>query len=199
MMTCKSNQKQAGVVLPAGTRGGWTEGGTTLLEVLMAVGVGSLVLTGVMVMFVSGLINFTGLGNYTDLSNQSRLALDLISRDIREATQVVSWTSNALGQTLVLTNSTKATQTTYIWTPTNGLVTCAESGLPDRTYLTGCDSLSLSFFQRTPSTNWGFFTTTNLSACKLINMSWKCSRKVTWLRVNTENLVTAQIVLRGKR
>jgi prepilin-type N-terminal cleavage/methylation domain-containing protein len=172
--------------------------GFTLLELLVAVGVGSLVLAGAVTMFISGQANFASLGNYTELSNQSRLALDRMSRDIREASQVLSWQANGSGSTLVLTNALRSTQITYSWNRTNRLLSCSITGQPDKNYLSGCDSWTCSFYQRTPSTNWTMFITTNLVECKMVTMTWKCSRSVLGRKLNTENMVTAQIVLRNK-
>ncbi len=37
------------------------------------------------------------------------------------------------------------------------------------------------------------------SICKLINMSWKCSRTILGSKMNTESVQTAQVVLRNKQ
>ena len=184
--------QQIGKSTTSGRRGG------SLIELLVAVAAGSLVLTFVVVMFISGQASYVGLGNYAELSNQSRLALDWLSRDVREATQVVSWQSNAASATLVLTNANKGIQTAYTWNTTNGILSCSRTGQANQTCLTGCDSWSFSFYQRNPNNNWTFYPATNLAQCKLINMSWKCSRQVIGRKINTENLVTAQVVLRNK-
>jgi hypothetical protein len=172
--------------------------GAGLVELMIALAAASLVLTFTMVMFITGQSNFAGLGNYAQLSNQSRLALDSMSRDIREATQIISWQTNATTAVLVFTNAYKGVQTTYSWTSTNSTLVCSQTGQPDRTYLAGCDAWSCSFFQRTPNNSWTFFPVTNLAQCKLINMSWKCSRAIIGQKLNTENMVTAQVVLRNK-
>jgi len=38
----------------------------------------------------------------------------------------------------------------------------------------------------------------DINACKLINMTWKCSRTIFGSKRNTESIQTAQIVLRNK-
>ncbi len=178
--------------------GGASARGTGLVELMVSVGIGSLVLASAVTMFISGQANFTGLGNYADLSNESRLALDRMSRDLREATQVTGWQTNAAGAILTVTNSLKGVQTSYTWDASTGVIYCSQTGQADKAYLTGCDFWTCSFYQRTPNNNWTFYPANNLSACKLINMSWKCSRSVAGRRRNTENMVTAQVVLRNK-
>jgi len=177
---------------------GRKRGGFTLTEMMVAFGIGILILLGFIGLFVAGLSNFTGLGNYAQLSNQSRLAMDNMSRDIRECTQLIGYQTNANLQTLTFSNAYNGTQVSYTWNSTNSTLTCDKTGQPTQTYLTGCDSWSFSLFQRTPETNWTFYPTTNLSTCKLINMTWKCSRTILSTKVNTENIVTAEVVLRNK-
>ena len=46
-----------------------------------------------------------------------------------------------------------------------------------RSLLSGCDSAEFSIFQRTPSGGNGeFCSTTNAAECKLVEMTWTCSR-----------------------
>jgi hypothetical protein len=157
-----------------------------------------LILTAVGLLFLSSLRNFTGLGNYALLTGQSRLSLDLISKAMREATQIVSFQTNLPVKSLTLTNAFKGVQTTYSWDSTSGIVTADTTGQSTRTLLTGCDGWDFSFFQRTPNANWTFYSTTDPSLCKLINMTWKCSRSVLGKKMNTEDVVTAEVVLRNK-
>ena len=172
--------------------------GFTLVETMVALGLGTLVLLYVMAMFVSGVTNFTGLGNYASLTGQSRMALDLLSRDIREATQIVGCQTSLPTKTLTLTNAFEGTTVTYTWNSATGVLACDKTGQPTRTLLTGCESWDFSFYQRNPNNGWTFFPTTDLTLCKLINMSWKCSRTVVGQRKNTENVTTAEVVLRNK-
>ena len=172
--------------------------GMSLVELLVASSVGLLILTAVAVLFLSSVRNFVGLGNYAILTGQSRLSLDLISKAMREATQVVSCQTNLPVKSLTLTNAFKGVQTTYSWDSTTGNVTADVSGQSTRTLLTGCDGWDFSFYQRTPNTNWTFYSTTDPSLCKLINMTWKCSRSILGKKMNSEDVVTAEVVLRNK-
>jgi hypothetical protein len=170
----------------------------TLPELMVSSSVGLMVLTAMAVLFMSSVRNFVGLGNYSLLTGQSRLSLDLISKAMREATQIVSVQTNLPVKSLTLTNSFKGVQTTYSWDSTTGTVTADVTGQPTRTLLTGCDGWDFSFFQRTPNANWSFFSTTDPTLCKLINMTWKCSRSILGNKLNTEDVVTAEVVLRNK-
>jgi prepilin-type N-terminal cleavage/methylation domain-containing protein len=172
--------------------------GMTLVELMVAIAIGTLVTAAVVGLFISSLANFAGLGNYAELTGQSRLSLDRLSREIREATQVVSWNTTGHTKSLTVANAFAGTTTTYTWDSTTRVLSCEKTGEPTRTCLTGCDAWDVTFYQRTPANNWTFYPTTDLVRCKLINMSWKCSRTILGRKSNTENVVTAEIVLRNK-
>jgi hypothetical protein len=55
-------------------------------------------------------------------------------------------------------------------------------------------------YQRTPMAGvWDQFPTTNLATCKLIEVRWKCSRKLHPLSPQTtEYMQSAKIVIRSK-
>jgi hypothetical protein len=170
----------------------------SLVELMVSSSLGLLILTAVGILFLSSARNFVGLGNYALLTGQSRQSLDLISKAMREATQIVSYQTNLPVKSLTLTNGLKGIQTTYSWDSTTGTVTADVSGQSTRTLLRGCDGWDFSFFQRSPNANWAFFSTADPSLCKLINMTWKCSRSILGRKMNTEDVVTAEVVLRNK-
>ncbi len=165
---------------------------------MVAVAVGSMVLTSAVVLFIYGIFSFAGMGNYAILTGQSRKSLDLMSRELREATQVLSVQQTGDIKSLTVTNSYSAACTTYAWDSTTGLLTRAQNNGPEEIFLSGCDQWDFTMYQRTPANGWSFYPTTDFLLCKLINMRWKCSRTILGQKINTENVVTAQIVLRNK-
>ncbi len=173
--------------------------GMTLAEMMVGMGVGALMLTVVAQLYIYGLRSFTSLGNYADLDGRSRMALDTMSREIREASAVLSLQTNAPLTTLTLTNAMKGTLLKYTWDSSNGSLITEQTGQPTRTNLVGCDIWNVNLFQRTPGLNGTFYPTSNPDLCKLVNMSWKCSRTVLGSKLNTETVLTAQVVLRNKR
>ena len=68
----------------------------TLVEMLISVGVGSLVLTSIMVIFVTSNRTFVAVGNYVSMEQKSRSALDQMTRDIRKSKNLVSFATNKL-------------------------------------------------------------------------------------------------------
>ena len=182
--------------------------GFTLLEVLIAMGLASLVLATVASLSVYGARSSITIANYTDLDSKSRYALDVIGREIRQATAVTSYQTNASGKSLVLTNEDEAIGVSLAYDANARTLVLAKTGQPPLTALTECDRWDFSLYQRTPygfPTNLIFYPATNnagvldLSICKIVNMTWKCSRKIMQQKVNTESVQTAQIVLRNKQ
>ena len=173
--------------------------GFTLPEMLMAVGVGSIVLAMVTGLFLFGLRSFAAISNYADLSGKSRQSLDLLLRDIRQATNVLSFNTNLPIKSLTL--GTYDGTVTYAWDSNAGVLTTTKaypSGASIvQTNLIGCEQWNFFLYQRTPTNGYVFFPTTDLKICKLIEMSWKCSRSMLGKKVNSEEIMTAQVVIRN--
>ena len=141
------------------------------------------------------------MGNYVDLDVHSRYALDIIGREARQATAVVDYqTTNGLSY-ITLTNVEAASSVKITYYSNNALLTFKKTGLAEKVILTGCDRWQAWLYNRAPavsSTNITFNPASDLASCKLINMSWKCSRSIMGSKINTESVQTAQIVLRNK-
>jgi prepilin-type N-terminal cleavage/methylation domain-containing protein len=185
-----------------------TARGFTLLEVILAMGLGTVVLAGVASLSLYGAFSSVAVVNYTDLDSRSRNALDVVGREIRQATALVSFQTNLPVKSLTFTNTFTAQGIRLSWDSTAGTILFQLTGQPDRTILTECDRWDFALCQRTPwisATNIVFYPATNNagvltpSLCKLVNMSWKCSRTILGRKVNTETVQTAQLVLRNKQ
>jgi prepilin-type N-terminal cleavage/methylation domain-containing protein len=177
-----------------------TASGFTLIEMMTSIGLGAVLLAVVTILFINGSWSFVAMGNYQNMDAKSTTALDIYSREIRNATGLVAYNP---GTSLTLTNATAGTRTTMIYNGTAHtlmMVKTSSSEQTVQTNLTGCDSWSFSLYDRIPhfsSTNISF-SITNTSSCKLINMTWKCSRTILGSKLNTESVQTAQVVLRNK-
>lgn len=169
-------------------------GAFTLVEYIVAIGVGGILLAALMqVIFFTGR-SFAALMNYTELDRYSRNALDQMVYKIREADELKSYSSNRLVFSYWKTN-----ELVYEFSPADRALTETLNGRT-KTLLKGCDVLTFSIYQR--NTAAGTFnqfpaTITN-SAAKLVQMSWTCSRNVLGARINTESVQSAKIVLRNQ-
>ncbi len=181
--------------------------GLTLLELMVSVALGSLFLAAASSLWLFSSRSFAAMTNYADLDAKSRNALDLMSRDIRQATQVIGFEHKPSTKSLTVTNGGQGTTITYKWSAGPRTLVCQKTGQPDQVYLTECDRWEFELFQRVPQKTGScvFYPATNTAAaydldlCKLINMSWKCSRTILGSKVNTESVQTAQVVLRNKQ
>ena len=181
--------------------------GMTLVEMLVGVALSSVVFAMITVLWVYSARAFASLGNYTELDSSSRYAVDCILREIREATQVIGFQSTGTNNWLQLTNAQSGCAIRYSWDSITRTLIRQKTSEADVVYLTGCDFWDSQIFQRTPQTNgtYLFYPATNASGvydpslCKLINLSWKCSRTMLSQKLNTENVQTAQVVLRNKQ
>jgi type II secretory pathway component PulJ len=182
--------------------------GISLVEVMVATAVGSLVLAAVSSLTMYAAKATTAMVNYTDLDSKSRYALDVISREIRQSSAVLAFQTNLPLKTLTLTNAAQGAAITLTYDSNARTVVMSKTGQADLTALTECDRWDFSLYQRTPyitPTNVLYYPATNtagmltVSTCKLINLSWKCSRAIFAQKVNTESVQAAQIVLRSKQ
>ncbi len=165
----------------------------TLMEVLIASTISVVVFAAVGKLAVSTARSFVAMGNYGDLDRASRTALDILSRDVRQSRQLLTYTPKQIS----LRANDNGTNT-YSYNSSTGNLT-RQSGGTNKVLLTQCDYLNFSIYQRNPSNNWSWYpvSSSQLATTKLIDVSWKCSRKILGEKVNTESVQTAKIVIRN--
>jgi hypothetical protein len=180
----------------------------TLSEVMVASSVGMMVLAAVGFMSLYGSRSSVAVVNYTDLEAKSRYALDVISRELRQAGAVLSFQTNLPVKSFTITNFSQAAQVTLTYDSNARTVALQKTGQTTVDILTECDNWDFGLYQRTPlvtATNVVYYPATNNNGvldptlCKLINLSWKCSRLVVAQNLNTESVQAAQFVLRNKQ
>jgi hypothetical protein len=167
--------------------------GLTLVEFLVALGIGGLVLASLAgLMFYTGR-SFAALANYVDLDAYSRNALDTMSREIRQTRRLTAGTSTRLqfedfdGGTLVYEYNAG----------TRTLNRIKDSVNDSQPLLRECNFLQFSMFQRNPiNGQYNQYATANAAECKLVQLRWICSRDLIQSRRNTESVQSAKIVIR---
>lgn len=178
-------------------------GAFKLIELMIAIACGALVLTVVMTLYLFGMRSFAAIGNYSEMDAKSRQALDNMLREIRQASLVLGFQTNGpvhwLKVASCLTNVSPQVMLTnlFTWDSSQGTFTWDQTGQPTRTLLTGCDAWNFACYLRTPNTNGDMVPTSSTATAKLINMSWTCSRTNIIRKMNTESVVTAEVVLRN--
>jgi hypothetical protein len=133
------------------------------------------------------------MANYVDMDGRSMRALDILSRDVREARELRSFSTNQLVFVDFSSNLL-----TYAWHEAQGQLV-RRSGSMNTVLLENCDFLAFHISQRTPTNGqFGFYPAyDNAAMCKMIDVSWRCSRTILGQSLNTESVQTAKIVMRN--
>ena len=179
--------------------------GVTLIEMMIAIGIGALVCAAGIATLLFGLRNYEALTNYQILNTKSRTALDIMSRDIRQANGCsTNATFSASSFTLLGTSvtTTNAYTTTYSYN-SNAMTltrTYIETNTQVNVLLSNCTYFAFSYYQRNPTpASFDFFTNTQSAAyCKLIQVDWSCSRNIMGTPVNTQSGESTRMVIRKK-
>ncbi|MDB6067298.1 MAG: hypothetical protein JWR26_3506 [Pedosphaera sp.] len=167
-------------------------GGFTLVELMIATGLGSLLLLVVASLMVFGTRSFVAMANYLDLDQHSQQTLDQVSREIRQADHLTSFATNDLA---FVDNSGVSVE--YKYDANARTLAKIKSGVTN-TLLTGCDSLTFSMYQRTPTSNtFEPFATTTYTNAKMIEITWNCSRTILSAKANTESIQSAKVEIRN--
>jgi len=168
--------------------------GATLIELSVATGVGMVVLLAMASLSYYTARGFSAMGNYADLDRASRAALDQMTRDIRTSSYLVSSATNQL-----VFNVLGATNVSFTWDPSTRTVVRSKTGEQDKLLLGQCDYLLFNTYQRNMSNQvYGAFSNATPQTCKLVDLNWRCSRKIIGQKVNTESVQTAKIVIRNE-
>jgi hypothetical protein len=133
------------------------------------------------------------MGNYNDLDRVSRNALDQLSHDIRQTRSLTAFTPTSL--TFMDWDSNSLS---FVYDPSAGTLTRSKLGVTT-VLLKQCDFLSFDLSQRNPSNDFTFYPVPadRPDLAKLIDVSWRCSRKILGSKLNTESVQTAKIVRRN--
>jgi len=164
----------------------------TLMELMVATGLGMLILAVMGWTLLFGTRAFAAMDNYLDLDQKSEQTLDHMSRDIRQADHLTAFTSSSLS---FVDNSGATVQYQY---DSNAQTLNRIAGGVTNKYLTGCDTLTFSIYQRTPISNtFEPFSTATYTNAKLIQIDWHCSRALASVTANTESIQSAKVVIRN--
>jgi hypothetical protein len=169
-----------------------TLAGATLVEYLVSIGIGALILLIVAPLSLYSGRSFAGLANYVDLHSASVLALDRITRDVRQTIGLTGYSTNQL----TFNDGTNKPPLIYTYSPTDRTLTRIQ-GAETNVLLRECDSLQFAIYQRTPlAGTYDQYPTANATNCKVVEVKWNCSRTILGAKMNTESGQSAKIVIR---
>ena len=166
---------------------------STLLEMVIAMGIVTLLASAVVAIAMSSGRSFAEIMNYIDLGRDNRYAVDRVTRDLRQMSYLSAFDTNSL--TFVDPNGSTVR---YQYDPQARVLVRTQDGVSS-TLLSQCDSLQFGIFERPPLTNtFDLVTATEATNCKVVSLTWNCSRGLLG-RTHTESAQTARIVLRNKQ
>lgn len=165
----------------------------TLIEMMVAVGVGFIVLMIIGTVFMSSNRMFAELGNYVGMNQASQQVLERMTRDIRKSRDLVSFATNRIEF-----NYAGPTNLTFTYHPIARQLIRSMTGQPDTCIMTNCDFLQFSMYKNAPLAGGTVGQTTDPGLGKCIQVTWKCSRTVLGLTRDSENIEQALIVIRNK-
>ena len=162
------------------------------VETLIALGISLVLLTQVCALWYYSSRSFAAQAAYTALDQDSQRALDRLSKEVRQAQDITSFADSHIilrdfdGQPLEYRLMGKALMRL--------------KGTARTILLNNVDSVKFSMYQKTPVAGaWEQYATTNLATCKMIEVRWKCSRKLhPRAPQTTEHMQSAKIVMRSK-
>jgi hypothetical protein len=163
----------------------------TLVEMLVTAFLSTILFAALALLWVNGARSVLAMTNYTELDRTSKYALDVMSKDVRQAKTMTSYSTNSISMT-----SFNGVAYSYTYNPTAKTLTRTYGGI-SKVLLRSCDRLAFSIYQRTPTNNFAFIKTSVLNEAKLVDVNWKCSRQIRGQSVNTESIQTAKIVMRN--
>ena len=167
--------------------------GAGLAEYTIAMGVGALVLAALAFLSQSGAKNFAITGNYVELDQASRLALNTMSREIRQATRVLSCLTNEI------TFQSGTTSFRYQYNQASRNLARVQNGVT-RTLLRDCDYARFDLFQRNATNGtYDYYPTADTNSCKVVQLTWVCSKTLAGAPRQTTVQQSAKVVIRKQK
>ncbi len=175
--------------------------GYTLLEMMIAVGVFSIASIALGTLFLFSIRSFAQLKNYAELDAENRHAVDILTREIRQAQYVKSYATNPAPTITFLAGG--GYDVTYSFNPDNGTMLRTVGG-DSQVLLTNCALLNFQLYQRNPMLM--DFEIYNIASnnvqkyVKAVELTWKTRRTLNPTSlIASENIQTARIIIRKQQ
>jgi len=165
----------------------------TIAEFITALAVTGLVLAQICLLWFYSSRSFAAQFSYTDMDQKSQAALDTLSKSVRQCKSLTNFTDTKL---VFVDYDDKLLTFEF----SGGRLIRAKGIEPPKTLLRDCKSGQFAIYQRTPiSGGFDYYPTTDPNTCKLVEVSWLCSRRIFPSGpATTESMQSAKIVLRPK-
>jgi Tfp pilus assembly protein PilW len=162
----------------------------TIVELMIAVAVGSMILAVVAMVFSNSMRSFALMGNYVAMDRDSQNALDRITREIRRAGSLKTVTADKLVFTKYASTNVFVV---FQWDSAAQQLTEWRTGsTATNVLLTECESLAFAMQKMSGA------PATSIADAKKISVSWNCSRSLLGKKFTTEQMQQAVITVRNR-
>jgi Tfp pilus assembly protein PilV len=164
----------------------------TLVEVMVAAALSLVIGTAIALVAYYSSRSFVAMSHYTEMGQLSRLALDRMSMEIRQARRLTTYSTNSL---TFINADGNPLQFTY--NPTARTLVRVSGG-KTTTYLKECDALQFWIYQHTMKSNtFDCYDPAYVTNARVIQVVWKCSRPILGVKATTDNVQSSKIALRN--
>jgi len=176
--------------------------GWTLAEMMVATGVFSISGLALATIFLFCIRSFAAMTNYATLDKCNRHAMDIVTAELRQAQQVLSYSSNATSTSLTILNGS-GVNVTYGFDSTKQQFTRNDGRTA--VLLTNCNLVSFGLYIRPVASNSFDMYQLNASSnwqqqVKTVQLTWKTSMNICpTAQINSEDVQTACIVIRKQQ
>ncbi len=170
----------------------------TLMDMLVGIAVSGVILTALISFTMYAGKSMAGMANYVDLEQKSQNALDTMTSEIRATKFLVDYGTKVQNGATITNRLTfrDADDQNLTFHYTNNVL-LRQKGGRNQLLLTNVDFLTFQVFKRNPVPNtYEQYPTSDAANCKLVSVSWICSRSILGNNLNTESVQTAKIVIR---
>ena len=167
--------------------------GSALIEMLFGIGISALVLTQICLIWYYSSRSFVAQLNYVDMDQASQMALDRLSREIRQTRELVSESKRKL-----VFIDHDGEELTFQHSDSGNLLQRVKGGVTN-VLLANCKDIDFSIYQRNPvAGSYDQYPAATADNCKLVHVRWTCSRPLFGTgQDNTESVSSAKIVIRN--
>jgi len=154
----------------------------------------SMLFAALAVVYLYSARSFAGLSNYMEMDGNARLALDVMSADIRQADGITSYASNAL------TLKFGTNQLAYTLDTSRRNLN-RQYGSVLKTLLTDCEDVHYDVFDRNPTNGVYDYYPDPASATnsKVVEVTVLCTRSLLGRKANSTVVQSAKIVIRKQK
>jgi len=165
--------------------------GFLLAEAVIAIGITCVMLAVLASISMLGGRTFMVFANYVELDDNNRIAMDTLTRDLRECNRITAWSTNSLS-----IEDPDGSPIVYFFSAGANTLTRTKNGA-SKVLLTGCDALTFSIAYRVPMEgSYDLYPCTDPADAKVVNVDWNCSRTIFGRKANTENVQGGRIFIR---